>query len=432
MLSESLWGDEGFSAMAVQRPFTEMIGVVMKDTAPPLFYVLGYLWGHVFGFGEVSLRSLSLLLMLGTGVFAGLTAYELSRNKRQSAAIGLMAFFSPFLFRFAFEWRMYALLSFTITGSTYFFIKKQWRGYIVMATAALYTHHFALFTIASQGIVYLLTEFKWREAKTYPKQLRAFLIIGGLYLFWLYPMYLQITRVQGSGFWLGVPTARDLSELISRFAAGGAEKAQRRGIWLLVLGLLVFKDWKRVGIKYWGLAAIVIGPVAWSFMASQVITPIFYDRYLLSVVAGMAILISLYSKKGAEIILWMIVVWYGALSMMMFKQPQKPPFREMAEYIKTEKGDGDVLINYNGRAHHLWESQYYGVPAPIYTPGGPLPLYVGTAQMKEDDTIDKLPTVKGRLGLIGSEPIETIVLPDYRLIESKQFGQLVFSWWKHE
>lgn len=44
-------------------------------------------------------------------------------------------------------------------------------------------------------------------------------------------------------------------------------------------------------------------------------------------------------------------------------------------------------IKQNGRAHYLWESKYYGLKAPIYAPSGPLPLYVGTAQMTAEDTI---------------------------------------------
>ena len=39
-MTESLWGDEAFSALAVMKSFPEMIGVVMRDTAPPLFILL--------------------------------------------------------------------------------------------------------------------------------------------------------------------------------------------------------------------------------------------------------------------------------------------------------------------------------------------------------------------------------------------------------
>ncbi len=88
LLNESLWGDEGFSALAVMKPFKEMIGVVMRDTAPPGFYVIGYAWTRLFGSSEVALRSLSLLLILGAAVFAGLLVKEVTKNKWQGVLVG--------------------------------------------------------------------------------------------------------------------------------------------------------------------------------------------------------------------------------------------------------------------------------------------------------------------------------------------------------
>src|SRR3989344_8579162 len=112
--------------MAVQKNLFEMLSVVMKDTAPPLFYLVGYGWGRLFGFSEVALRSLTLLLMLGAAVFAGLIVHEIDKDKLKGLLAGILAFVSPFLLPFAFEWRMYALLTFTVTASTYFFISKKW------------------------------------------------------------------------------------------------------------------------------------------------------------------------------------------------------------------------------------------------------------------------------------------------------------------
>ena len=158
LLNESLWGDEGFSALAVMKPFGEMLGVVMRDTAPPGFYVVGYLWTRIFGSSEIALRSLSLLLMMGAAVFAGLIVKEITKNKWQGVLVGLLAFLSPFTFTFAFEWRMYALLTFATIGSVYFFVTRKWKGYIVMTVLALYTHHLALFTMAVQGLWFLIDE----------------------------------------------------------------------------------------------------------------------------------------------------------------------------------------------------------------------------------------------------------------------------------
>ncbi len=429
-MTESLWGDEGFSALAVQRPFLEMIGVVMRDTAPPLFYAVGYAWGRVFGFSEASLRSLSLLLMVGVGIFAGKTIYKVGKNKLIAILGGLLASFSPFLIPFAFEWRMYALLTFTITGSVYFFVTRKWTGYVILTLMALYTHHLALFTLAGQGLWFLLSDFEWKSPKKWMSQLKPFWLIILFYLPWVYPMYLQTTRVQGSGFWLSAPSLKEVADLMWRFVTGGVVEKKRLLMGSGVLLLMVGKDWKKVGKKWLGLLVIYLFPIILSVVVSYMVTPIFYDRYLLSVVAGFAVLIALGTKKKFKWVLLLMVVFYGLVSTKLFLTPKKRPFRQMAGYIREEIKAEDMLINFNGAAHHLWESKYYGVPAPIYTPGGPLPLYVGTAQMTEKDTVEKIGDVEGRLGVITSEPIEKVEIEGFELVEKKEFEQLSFSWWK--
>ena len=432
LLTESLWGDEGFSALAVQKPFIEMIGVVMRDTAPPLFYAVGYAWGRVFGFSEVSLRSLSLMLMLGASIFAGKTIYEIGKNRLVATLGGLLAFFSPFLVPFAFEWRMYALLTFTITGSVYFFIARKWTGYVIFTLMALYTHHLALFTLAGQGLWFLLSDFEWKKPNKWMGQLRPFWLMVLFYLPWVYPMYLQTTRVQGSGFWLSTPSIREILDLMWRFITGGVVEEKRLWVGGGVLLLLIGKNWKKVGKKWLELLVIYISPVVLSAVVSYLVTPIFYDRYLLSVVVGLAVLIALGTKGKFKWVLLVLVIFYGLTSYKLFISPAKRPFRQMAEYIKTEIKEGDRLINYNGAAHHLWESKYYGVPAPIYTPNGPLPLYVGTAQMTEEDTVENIGDVEGRLGVISSEPIKKIEIEGFELMEDEKFEQLTFSWWRQK
>lgn len=430
LLTESLWGDEAFSALAIQKPFWEMIGVVMKDTAPPLFYILGHVWGRIFGFSEVSLRSLSCLLIIGVGFFSGKIIYEIGKNRLMAIVGGLAVFLSPFLFGFAFEWRMYALLAFLVTGSTYFFISRKWKGFVIFSTLSLYAHHFALFTLAGQGICFLLFEFKWKDLKKSVRKLWPFGLIGLLYLPWTYPMYLQTTRIQESGFWLGIPKIKEVVNLMFRFVTGGVAENQRLLVVVAVLILMIGKNWKKIGKRWIELLIIFLSPIVLSFLVSYVITPVFYDRYLLSVVAGMAILIFLGTGKYFRVVSILLMLFYAVVSFNLFNSPKKRPFREFANYIKQEVKEGDYLINYNGAAHHIWESKYYGVFGPIYTPDGPLPLYVGTAQMTEEDTIDELPEIEGRIGAISSVKIEEIWLDKYYLLDSKSFDNLSISWWK--
>ncbi|MBI1863998.1 hypothetical protein HYS03_02190 [Candidatus Woesebacteria bacterium] len=83
----------------------------------------------------------------------------------------------------------------------------------------------------------------------------------------------------------------------------------------------------------------------------------------------------------------------------------------------------------NGTAHHLWESKYYGIPAPIYNPGGALPYFVGTALMEKVDIVNQLPKKRYiRIGVITSGPVEEVKLPGYNESEVKNFGDLKLIW----
>jgi hypothetical protein len=117
-----------------------------------------------------------------------------------------------------------------------------------------------------------------------------------------------------------------------------------------------------------------------------------------------------------------------------FTHPTKKPFREFAAYVQSVKKGDDYLINWNSAAHHLWETKYYQIPAPIYNPEtGELPFYVGTALMTKDDVINKLPSGKeaakiNRIGVITSGPIEEVFIPGYTKIEEHATGPLKIIW----
>jgi len=142
----------------------------------------------------------------------------------------------------------------------------------------------------------------------------------------------------------------------------------------------------------------------------------------------MVILIAVGTPRKLAPLLVGLVLFYGYISWQQFTHPHKRPFRDLAAYVQMVVSPQDLLINYNGQAHHLWETKYYGLTAPIYTPNGPLPFYTGTAQMTAADTIAVLPQVP-RIGVISSEPVAKVILPGYKLSSLRQFGELSFSWW---
>jgi len=118
----------------------------------------------------------------------------------------------------------------------------------------------------------------------------------------------------------------------------------------------------------------------------------------------------------------------GCLSIInydYFWHPTKRPFRQLAEFIKAEAA-GLPLINYNAASHHLWETKYYGLEAPIYSPQ-PLPFYTGTALMNEGDIIATLPD-QSPIGVITSASVAEVRLPGYHLDQYHQIDSLKLLW----
>jgi len=138
-------------------------------------------------------------------------------------------------------------------------------------------------------------------------------------------------------------------------------------------------------------------------------------------------------KKKFNTYLALLVVICGYFSYQIFIQPKKRPFKQFASYVKSELKEGDYLINFNGKAHHLWETKYYGIPAPIYVPVGELPLYVGTAQMTDEDILKSIPEDVKRVGAVTSEPVEKVEIEEPWVVrEYKEFGELKIIWFEKE
>jgi hypothetical protein len=125
----------------------------------------------------------------------------------------------------------------------------------------------------------------------------------------------------------------------------------------------------------------------------------------------------------------LIIICFGIIDFDYFTHPVKLPFREYSSYVKSVKKDGDFLINwYSNGTHHIWETKFYGIPAPIYIPnqGDSLPFFVGTALMEKGDIIRDVPKEAKRVGVITSGPVDEVKLQSYTESEVKTWGQLKF------
>ncbi len=420
--SVSLWGDEAWAATLAIKPYWQIITTVARDTSPPLYYLIYHTWIKFMGISEVSIRLLSFLFFLGiviTVFFIGKHFWD----KKTGALAALLAFTNPFLFTYAFEGRMYAILALTSTLSIYFFLKKSRLGFILASAAALYSHHFAIFILIFEGI-WRLFEIRHQSIKKVIKSYLDFFIIGLLYLPWLYPLYYQ-TSLIGSGFWLGKPTPEVFLTTVLKFLVGEGLEPTRQLALLAIIITLSLRNWLKDKEKSLFLLGWFFTPLVLTYLISQAFQSIFFDRYMLLVIPASSLLIASLRRRFSLIFILVAVFLLGTLNYHYFTHPTKRPLRELANYIKSEAADL-TLVNYNAASHHLFESKYYGLRAPIYAPE-PLPYYTGTALMEEEDTITQLPNEE-KIGLITSAPPEEVSLPGYSIEKTKKFDGLYFLW----
>jgi len=398
-----------------------------RDTSPPLYNISEHLWFSVFGNSEIAIRSLSFLYFL-IAVFFSYKIGSFFWNRRTGLLAAILTFLNPFFFVYAFEGRMYSILAATVTASMYFFLKRNWPGYVLATAAALYSHHFAIFAVFVQGL-WFLYEFLFGKRKSALSMLKAFAIVALLYAPWLVPLYRQ-TKMVGGGFWLATPTISDLANLLKDYLAEGIKhRLAQPALYLVLLGLGL-RRWARNIEKSLFLVLWFLLPILLTWFISQKFQSIFFNRYLLYTIPAAMLLLASQGRRLFGIIIAVLLPLLFIIDFFYFTHPTKKPFRELAAYVKEVKRGDDILINWNAASHHLWEAKYYGIPAPLYVPEGKLPFYVGTAQMTEADILREIPKKINRVGVITSGNIAEIKLPYYTEKEVKTFGELKFVWYQ--
>jgi len=325
---------------------------------------------------------------------------------------------------------MYFCLLFFVTLSFYFLIKKNNWGYILSAAAALYSHHFAFFPIFSQFLWQLIFGLQCKEQNLW-KTIQPYLVIGILYIPWLYPLYLQTTLVS-TGFWLGNPKLKHLLGTFRNFLTHRTVFQIQTKIPILAGIILALRKWRRKNLKtdFLLLSWAILPPIL-TFLISQTKMSIFYERYLLYCVPPIMLLLASQVRKIGYFLIIPISFLFFLISSNYFLHPFKKPFRGFTTWIKENVSENIFIANYNGAAHHLWETKYYGIKAPIYSPGGPLPFYVGTAQMTEKDVVYQLPENQ-EIALVSSEHPDSMKIDNYQIDRYHKIDSLYFVWIKEK
>ncbi|MCK4589139.1 MAG: glycosyltransferase family 39 protein [Nanoarchaeota archaeon] len=187
--NESLWQDEGFTLIEVDQPsfkqtFNAIIGP--PEGTPPLYFIILHFWTRIFGTSEFSLRfpsaifgmvSILLIFLIGKEIF----------NKKTGLISALIMSVSTIQILYSQDARAYSLFVMLTLISFLFYIKtlksssnKNLFFYLISTLFLLYTHHFALFVLFAQNIIFFLFHKEF-YLKT-KKWLISLLVLGVLYV----------------------------------------------------------------------------------------------------------------------------------------------------------------------------------------------------------------------------------------------------------
>jgi mannosyltransferase len=134
--------------------------IAHDESTPPLYYIVTWLWTHVFGYSEFSLRFPSAIAGIALVWVVYRAGCELG-GARTGLAAGLLAALNPLLVWYSQEARAYAFLA--LWGGLSFYLtirqpadessgRRQRWCWAVVAVLALCTHYFAIFFLVPEAV----------------------------------------------------------------------------------------------------------------------------------------------------------------------------------------------------------------------------------------------------------------------------------------
>jgi mannosyltransferase len=401
--SQSYWFDEAQAAHELHLSFGAMLSaMVAKETNPPLYFVLGWLWARVFGTGEVGLRSLSALAGTAVIVIAYLCGRELV-SRRAGLVAAALAAVNPFMIWYSQEAREYMLLA-ALTGASFLFFARAWREastrnivwWAVFSSLAVLTHFFASFLVAGEA-VWLL----------YVVRNRVIAIAAGVVALVqaaLLPLVFTHATNQLLGFISSTPLGGRIQQIPVAFGLGtlyegpavrygllGAAALAAALIALLVIGA-DSRQLRGAAAAAWVAAAVLLVPLVLALLGADyyIYRAVIPAWIPLAVVVGAACTAPRAQVAGAALALVLLASFvYAQIQIDGNPAYQRPDWRGVAQALGTAPGVGGSEF----RAIVAYDGGLATDPLAVYMPGIRWSGNSPTAPPTQPVTVDEIDVV---------------------------------------
>lgn len=413
-LVQSFWRDEAFTYLLAKQNILNIITITAKDFNPPLYYFLVHFWMKIFGPSEISLRTISLILFWLTIYVLYMILRDIFNIPFKKIIMYLfLAVLNPLLLYYAFEARMYTMLAFFAALSSYAFLTKRKKLFLLSTVLGLYTHYFMIFVSIMQIGWYLILHRKRRNRKELFHYLTPILF----FLPWL----LIVIKAKGMGadsFWIEKPSLATFIQLPGIIFTGfeNGLRFYHKEIARVSLGLLVLLGYgfvslrKHVQPKKTYLLYIVLWGIGLPFLIALIslIKPMFLPRYLIFSTIGLLLLVFSvleHTPKLSRIIIYLLLIGVSVnFHIQQVKDRKKSDLRRIIREIKYLAGPNDVMYVINELDY--FPAQYYFDENRVYVYGKTyeaIPNYVGKALISKSKFATTLPIYPNKAFILTSD-----------------------------
>lgn len=368
LVNQSLWLDEAIEALALMGRQGPLLSYALADYQPPLYHFLGYAITRLFGYSEIALRLPSLIAGVLTVYFV-VKIGQFIGSRKTGIVAGLLAATNPLLIYYSQEGRTYALTTFFVTASFYYFIqllKQKTRFnyilYTLFTVLFLWTSYLSWFYLLAQGVYVLwkkrydLLGLQAAAALTLLLWLPSFIASLGVGQY-TRSLSAEWGRVVGGLEWKSLPLTWVKFNIGRISFVNKSFYAAFAGL----LGLLHFYVLRRVAYKKYFLLLIwMISPIVLGLMTALVLPVYSYFRVLFVLPAYLLLLsIGLSRFKSSTYTIIAICFQLLALSYFWFTPAfHKEDWRNLTQDILAQDRSSFIALPSHEQNPGLL---YYGV-----------------------------------------------------------------------
>jgi len=366
----AIWYDEAFAllyaslspAQMIYGTVTPVAGAGAADVHPLLYYSLLHGWMGLVGGSPLAARFLSVALGTVTvAILWRLAAWCL--DGRTGLAVGLLAAVNPFHVAYSQEARMYALLGLAAVMATWCLLQalqegrfRWWSLYTVFAALTLYAHNLGAFALLALNLLAVVRRRWWRRLSTLALADLVALALFSPWLIWVLPGQVDFVR---RGYWLAPPGVEEWVRATMLPVLTFYEPAP---VWLLGLGLfvsltllvlLVLQVWRASARAGWFLLLCWVPIISLMFVSRW--RPVYLERALLPSALFYLVAVGWLLARGGlprslrlGLAALLVAATAGSLGVhYTYARFPRPPFREVAAYLRKQIGPTDVVVHTN-------------------------------------------------------------------------------------